>query len=132
MFGENYIIGESFQKISTKNRIQLPSFTFAEPNDEIAFICYNDHLRLYGMLEYKKILDRYEKLKNNTIDLKEYEMITEIMEDICLKIKHLGMVDNQRRILIPQKLIEQFSFNTNEQVVLNGLGNSLSIRKKQS
>ena len=129
MFGEKEIIGIKNLRLN-KNRIILPSFTYATPNDELFFIF--DHTQKHMILLQEKELmatleriieDLKEKVKTKEITYKEYLRYKRYLYGIiCIEDRK---VDSQNRILLPERGLKQL--NIDKEVTVVGKGTKLAI-----
>lgn len=135
MFGDKLIIGTKIFKIDSKNRLAMPSFTNACPNDLLVlelkkeeqeiflrFSLYNDYLNLVQILK--------EKRKRAT-SIKEFEKLSHEIEEICQKIACYASLDNQRRFTIPNDILKESFLNPGDEVLIKGAGTSVLARKKK-
>ncbi len=129
MFGEKEIIGIKNLRLN-KNRISLPSFTFAEPKDELFFIFDHkqQHMILLQEEELMTTLDRIrndlkEKVSLGELSYKEYLRYQRYLYGIMCIEGH--KVDAQKRILIPERGLKQL--NIKDDVIAVGKGTRLLI-----
>ncbi len=129
MFGEEEIIGIKNLRIN-KNRITLPSFTFATPDDELFFIFDRTKGHMILAQEQKimetlgKIrLDLQEKVRNGEISFRDYLKCQRYLYGIMCIEGH--KVDAQRRILLPERGLKQL--NISKDVTVIGRGTKLDI-----
>ena len=129
MFGEKEIIGIKNLRIN-KNRISLPPFTFATPNDELFFIF--DHTRKHMILaqeeEIMSSLDQIRedlkaKVATGEITYRDYIRYQRYLYGIMCIEGH--KVDSQKRILLPERGLKQL--NLSKDVVVVGKGTRLHL-----
>ena len=129
MFGEKEIIGIKNLRLNN-NRIILPSFTYATPNDELFFIF--DHTQKHMiLLQEKELMDTLDRivedLKNkvNTkeITYKEYLRYKRYLYGVMCIEGH--KVDAESRILLPERGLKQL--NIDKEVTIVGKGTKLAI-----
>lgn len=130
MFGENSIIGEKVVKLDHSRQFTLPSFTFAEPRDKIVLIMYPSSIRLFAYQEYENILARYVKLKENATNLEDREKFQRQINSLSASIRNLIQVYTNNVISIPANIADKYAIRPFNEIILKGLGNSLSLRKK--
>lgn len=133
MFGDELIIGSNKVKISDNGRIFLPPYTNATDKDKIVLkkvLVDNQYaLKIYSFSKFVEIINRYKKLRDNATSLQEVERLTSIIERLCIQLNLYLTVDNQRRIFIPKTTRTSLGWNAGDQVELQGLGESLLVRK---
>lgn len=129
MFGEKEIIGIKNLKIN-KNRISLPPFTFATPNDELFFIFDHtqNHLILAQeqeiMANLSKIRENLKiKVSNSEITYKDFLRYQRYLYGIMCIEGH--KVDSQKRILLPDRGLKKL--NLSKEVLVVGKGTRLHI-----
>ena len=134
MFGDKLIIGHSEGLISDKGRIFPPSFTNPESGDQILIqkTTWNNEpaLKIFAYNEYLKIIERYQKLRENATTFEEEEKYNKIIEKICYTLESLAQIDKQKRINLPNHLLKEYGWKTKDEIVYTGLGESLLITKK--
>jgi len=134
MFGEQDIIGHSIGKMDIKNRIIIPSYTKAEHRDKIVLqrITFQGEqaLKLFAYDKFLEIIRRYRELQNTAPDIQEYEKYSKKIEEMYLNLDYYKELDKQKKLLIPSLLINELNWEDVDTVLLNGLGDSLLVRKK--
>ena len=134
MYRNKFIIGHSEGKLCEKGRIIIPSFAYAQLDGEVVLqkteFDGDIALKILAFKEYLAIIDRFQTLRNNTHSLDEYLKYTQEIEKICYSLKHLTEIDSQKRMSIPQILINEFNWIPQDTLIYDGLGESLLVRKK--
>lgn len=135
MFGENEIIGQTTIKVN-KRRIVLPEFTFREPDDEL--------LLMYGLLKEKLIIGHIVSMEIKLNQIEEALISSNYKKDEN-KLKRIRdirrllygsrcieetKIDQQKRILIPKKVIETLDFE--KEVFAVGHEDRLDIYKDEA
>ena len=137
MFGEQLIIGHSESKLDQKGRLFIPKYTKVNTGEELILlqdsIYHYSSLRVYSLNNtYLKIINKYEELRNNASNEEEYIRLSLKIDELYQSLEGYFKVDSQKRILINKYLLERLNWNTTDTFNLDGAGNSLLIRKKQS
>lgn len=134
MFGENLILGESFGKIDSKNRIFVPAFTKVEPQEQLLIqlieINYELAFKITAIHKYFKIIERFQKLRDNATSLDSFEKYDKEIELVCQKLDFIINVDKQKRLQIPHNLMTKLGWSNKNEIHFTGLGESLLVRKK--
>jgi len=124
MFGENVIVINRELKLNPKNRLILPTETFAEAEDELGLMYdfRRQYLRLYSHAEFLKRLEEYEEAfktlyNQGKIDARTYRRYRRILyAKLCLDEP---IVSSKKRITIPTKVAERLEFKNSIYVVGN-------------
>ncbi len=134
MFGDKLIIGTKNFKIDSKNRLAMPTFTNACPNDLLVlelkkeeqetllrFSLYKDYLNLAELLSEKR---------KKAGSIEEFEKLSQEIEVICQKLACCDYLDNQRRFTIPNNILNEAGLASGDEVLIKGAGTSVLVRKK--
>lgn len=120
MFGENYILGKKSIKMDDKGRIILPSFTYAEPKEDIVFMI-SDNMEYINLFSKNDIVNKLDILVSKQAKVQssnEFNLIQaqiNMFQNYCFGY---SSVDGQRRVLIPNSLREKI-LSSNE-IFVNG------------
>ncbi len=134
MFGDKLIIGTKTFTIDSKNRLAMPAFTNACPNDLLVlelkkeeqktllrFSLYKDYLNLAKLLSEKR---------KEASSIEEFEKLSQEIEVICQKLACCGYLDTQRRFTIPSNILNEAELTSGDEVLIKGAGTSVLARKK--
>lgn len=134
MFGEDLILGETIGKIDSTNRIFLPSFTKIEKNEKLLIQTIENNnelaLKIIALNKYLVIIERFRKLRDNSTSIEEFEKYDNEISNVCKKLDALVKVDNQKRLQLPNSLMQKLNWSKNSEIIYTGLGDSLLVRKK--
>lgn len=104
MFGEEKIFGTSQISIDEKNRIKLPTFTYAEPGDKIIIQKEEDYLKISNELRIIKIIEEIEESLKYVKNSSEVKKLKEEIDKLCISILAKRECDKQNRIIIPDSI----------------------------
>ena len=134
MFGDDLIIGHTINKMDEKGRIFIPSFTKVEKSDKLIIqkTTFQDDiaLRLCAYQQYLTIIERLQKLRNNSTSIEEYEKFTREINNIFYILDSLIEIDSQKRATIPKRLLNELEWEPNSEYKIDGLGDSIINRQK--
>ena len=111
MFGEDKIFGTSQISIDEKNRIKLPTFTYAEPGDKIIIQKKEDCLKISNELRIIKIIEEIEESLKRVKNSSEAKKLKEEIDKLCISILAKRECDKQNRIIIPDNSIDKGDSN---------------------
>lgn len=130
MFGKTEIIGEKNISLGEKNRIVLPGFTKAEPQDIVIpqFNYYKTILSLYSSNEF---FEKSEKLEEE-LSIKKLEGKITNSDILRLKRYYYGIltfqsetIDKQRRIILDNRIIKELKIE--KQLFVIGVEHHLEL-----
>jgi len=120
MFGEKYILGRKQIKLDKAGRIILPTFTYAEPGEDVVFMISNnmEYINLFSRNDISKKLNTLIEKQTEASSFNEYNTLQaqiNMIQNYCFGHSE---VDGQRRVLIPKSLREKILSGTD--VFVNG------------
>lgn len=135
MFGATPIIGHSVTKLDNKSRVFLPSFTKAAHKD-IIIIERTTHenefaLKLHAYKKYYELIERIRALQSKATTIEEFTKFQERIESLCMFLAAEINVDSQKRIVIPNHIIQESNWSKEQPINLDGIGDSLLITQKK-
>ena len=128
MFGEKNIIGEKVVSLDNKGRLYLPTFTFAEENEELVLLTApssSDYLEIYNS-KYIDNLIFYNNLEKSP-DL--YKIKKEESEELLKRTICYLEVDCVRRVNITTEIKKRY--NISSKPLIKGLGNHINVYKDE-
>lgn len=126
MFGDIKMIGIAEQNLDEKNRIILPKFTNASKGDEVVLFQEKEYFSIYHLDYLIQKLDSLEK--NELTDLKSFLILKRKYDEIMLNIFSKSTVDGQKRIHLPQQVVDDYQLNNS--VIVRGAIDHVNIFKK--
>ena len=109
------VIGIAEQKIDSKNRIILPSFTHVKDRDSVAFFRDDAFLSIYGADYITKLIDEFHK--EDLKRFKDFLVLKRKYDELCSRVVSRSVVDKQRRVLLPSVLRDFYQFKDNVVIV---------------
>ena len=129
MLDEEIILNKEIS-IDNKHRIAIPKE--AEPNagDIVCFVRENDlAFRIQSFSKYSDLLKKYRKLIMNAKDIQsklDYEKIRSLL---TLSLMGKKEVDSINRIIIPEKVIEEYDLG--KKVIVTGGDDHIKVFKNE-
>lgn len=124
MFGEEIMMFERNCNIGEKNRLILPSATYAEKNDQLYF--ERDSNLSIALRNYNFLKELVGKIERKSISIYEQRRI---IDELFNNSYSLVTVDSQKRIVIPKKLMDEYDLGTS--IFVKGYYDHLKIFKSE-
>ena len=125
MLGSEMIIGISEQALDNKNRIILPKFSNASKGDEVILFQEESYFSIYDIHYFIQKIDFLKK--SELLDLKNFLVLKRKYDDIMSNVLTKCCVDGQRRILLPQLIVDYYQLNNS--VVVRGAIDHINVFK---
>lgn len=133
MFGDKLMVGTKTFKIDAKNRLAMPAFTCACPNDLLVLdLQRNDQeifLRFSLYEDYMNLAHVLSEKRKEASSIEEFEKLSQEIEAICQKLACFGNLDSQRRFTIPGNILNEAELTSGDEVLIKGAGTSVLVRK---
>lgn len=125
MFGEDLILGYKEVSLDEKGRIFLPKFTGVEKGDKISVIeNETGSFKLFNLMYMQRIIDELNK-KCCSKDQERIQLLSDRLQLLYYSYLTTCNVDSQRRIHIPQQILDEHEFS--DKVIMQGSGTSLTV-----
>lgn len=144
MFGENPIVGKTILRISKDDRITLPSFTGAEPGEEICSMI-DPHFEKLILIREKELIEKLQAYLERARTAYELKLITgeqfrwmqryfygilpQAPKNLNQKLQFL-LYSKRKENCYDVKELRRLNFNP-EQVLTVGVGHTLEIYKDE-
>ena len=129
MLEEEIILNKEIS-IDNKNRIVIPKEAKPNYGDIVCLIRENDLVfRIQSFNKYSNLLKNYRRLIMNSKDIKnklDYENLRSLL---ILSLMGKKEVDSTNRIIIPEKVIEEY--NLGEKVIVTGGDDHIKVFKNE-
>ena len=127
MLEEEIILNKEIS-IDDRNRIVIPKEAKPNYGDIVCFVRENDlAFRIQSFNKYSNLLKKYRRLIMNSKDIKsklDYENLRSLL---ILSLMGKKKVDSTNRIIIPEKVIEEYDLG--EKVIVTGGDDHIKVFK---
>ncbi len=131
---EKDIFGNFTIRLDNKHRVICPKETKCMPNDMVVIQSAEDYdsaIRIFSYNTYRRLRENLENLRNLCIeDEKEYKIYSKRLDAIAKTILDIQAIDNQRRLLLANSIINKLDWNNVNELEFIGLDDSFLLQKK--
>lgn len=132
MFGEECMSFTNTAKIDSKGRMSIPAKTGVEETDKVILFDNDEYVSIYNVFYCDRFFNNLENARFKALAelrFEEAETLKQKIEYYSSYLIERLTIDNQRRIIIPKYVINNFNYSNN--VILYGEVNHVNIFKNE-